>query len=88
MSKNTNNWKKEFNKIDYYQRVKRANGKYIFVCQNSHLIEVTEQALSTQRKELLEEIEKILYEMENHISGEDCLLFFASRIRKKLNQPK
>ena len=32
----------------------------------------------------MEEMEKVLYKMENHISGEDCLWMFAYKIRNLL----
>ena len=39
------NWKKEFDEISYYQKVKMKDGSYILICQNSHLIEKIRQLL-------------------------------------------
>ena len=37
------------------------------------------------KSEILKEIEPILYEMENHISGVDLLWQYADILRKKIN---
>jgi len=45
-------WAKEFDEIYYYQRVKKSDGRYIFVCQNSHLIEKIHQLLMKERDKI------------------------------------
>ena len=40
----------------------------------------------TEKPIFRREIEKVLYEMENHISGNDCLPLFAYRIRELLKE--
>ena len=44
------NWKKEFDEISYYQKVKMKDGSYILVCQNSHLIEKIRQLLKYEKE--------------------------------------
>ena len=52
------NWKKEFDEISYYQKVKMKDGSYILVCQNSHLIEKIRQLLKYEKEKDRQEIIK------------------------------
>jgi len=54
------NWKKEFDEISYYQKVKMKDGSYILVCQNSHLIEKIRQLLKYEKEKWLEKIDEII----------------------------
>ena len=54
------NWKKEFDEISYYQKVKMKDSSYILVCQNSHLIEKIRQLLKYEKEKWLEKIDEII----------------------------
>ena len=65
------NWKKEFDEISYYQKVKMKDGSYILVCQNSHLIEKIRQLLKYEkekdRQKFIEILERLKLEFDVNV---------------------